>query len=227
MLLASDFDNTLYVSDINIVNKNIKSINKFREKGNLFVIITGRGNSIRKYIEEFNIPYDYLVCENGAIIYDKDDNIVSSTYLHEEDINKVINIIKRDNLDFILDTGKDYLNEFNDFSSSIACIFLDKKTITNPEELLNEILNTTNTYSYLSENWINIVDKNIDKKIALDKLNEILNNKYEIHAIGDAINDISMITSYNGAIMKNHEKELNSLQNKEYDSLFEYIEELI
>lgn len=227
MVLASDFDNTLYVSDINIVNKNIESINKFREKGNLFVIITGRGKSIREYIEEYNIPYDYLICENGAIIYDKNDNIVSSVYLAKEDINKIVDIIKRDSLKYILDTGDQYITDMNTAYKDIACIFLDRKTIKNPEKLLEEILSTTSTYSYLSDNWINSININIDKKLALDKLNEVLDYKHEIHAIGDAINDISMITSYDGGIMKNHEKELDELPNKNYETLSDYIEELI
>ena len=227
MILASDFDNTLYVSDINIVNKNIESINKFREKGNLFVIITGRGKSIREYIEEYNIPYDYLICENGAIIYDKNDNIVSSVYLAKEDINKIVDIIKRDNLKYILDTGDQYITDMNTSYKDIACIFLDRKTIKNPEKLLEEILSTTSTYSYLSDNWINSININIDKKLALDKLNEVLDYKYEIHAIGDAINDISMITSYDGGIMEHHEKELDELPNKNYETLSDYIEELI
>ena len=227
MLLASDFDNTLYVTDINIVNKNIESINKFREKGNLFVIITGRGNSIRKYIKEFNIPYDYLICENGAIIFDKNDNIISSVYLEKEDVDKIIDIIKRDNLKYILDTGYEYITDVNTDYKDLACIFLDRKTISNSEELLAEILNTTNTYSYLSDNWINSININIDKKLTLDKLNEVLDYKYAIHGIGDAINDISMITSYDGGVMKIHEKELDELPNKNYDSLSDYIEELI
>ena len=71
-LLVSDYDGTLK-SSVKDLMLNIEAINKFREKGNLFVIITGRGKSIREYIEEYNIPYDYLICENGAIIYDKND----------------------------------------------------------------------------------------------------------------------------------------------------------
>ena len=229
MILASDFDNTLYVSDINIVNKNIESINKFRKKGNLFVIITGRGiNSVKKYIDEYNMAYDYLICDNGAMIFDNEDNLLLGTCLLEkEDVDKIIDIIKRDNLKYILDTGYEYITDVNTDYKDLACIFLDRKTISNSEELLEEILNTTNTYSYLSDNWINSININIDKKLTLDKLNEVLDYKYAIHGIGDAINDISMITSYDGGVMKIHEKELDELPNKNYDSLSDYIEELI
>ena len=49
----------------------------------------------------------------------------------------------------------------------------------------------------------------------------------KIHCIGDGLNDIDMIKKYNGGLMKNHEKELDVLENKTYDSLSSYIKELI
>ena len=227
MILASDFDDTLFTNDINIVNKNIESINKFRNLGNLFVIITGRGISIRKCIEDYNIPYDYLICENGAMIYDKNDNIISSTYLDIKDIDTIKEMIKRDNLKCILDTGNQYIEDINYDSNLLVSIFIDRKTINDSEKLLDEIISSTNTYSYLSTNWINIVNKNIDKMKAINILDNYLKNKYKIFAIGDAINDIDMIVKYNGGVMTNHEKELDKLENKNYDTLSDYIEELI
>ena len=76
LLVASDFDGTLYVNDINIINKNIEYINKLRENNHLFAIITGRGLSIIELLKKYNISYDFLICENGAIIYDNKDNIL-------------------------------------------------------------------------------------------------------------------------------------------------------
>ena len=227
MILASDFDDTLFTNDINIVNKNIESINKFRNLGNLFVIITGRGISIRKCIEDYNIPYDYLICENGAMIFDKNNNVISSTYLDIKDIDTIKNIIKRDNLKFILDTGDKYLEDINYNNNSIINIFIDRKTTNDSEKILEEILSSTNTYSYLSTNWINIVNKSINKMKAINILDNYLESKYKIFAIGDAINDIDMIVKYNGGVMTNHEKELDKLENKNYDTLSDYIEELI
>ncbi len=226
MILASDFDDTLFVSNINIINKNIESIKKFRNLGNKFVIITGRGNSIYQYINQYKIPYDYLICENGSMIYDHNNKVISSTFLDQKDIEKIVSIIKRDHLNYIFDTGKEYIKKI-DSNQNLVAIFLDKKTISDSPKLLEEILEKTNTYSYISTNWINIVNKNINKKLALKKLDELLNHKYKIYTIGDAINDIDMITTYNGAVMKKHEKELDALKNKNYETLSDYIEELI
>lgn len=227
LLVASDFDGTLYVNDINIINKNIEYINKLRENNNLFAIITGRGLSIIELLKKYNISYDFLICENGAIIYDNKDNILYSCYLEQDDIDSTIEIIKKYNLKFIIDTGDKYITDLNQKFSNVASIFLDRKTINDVNEMLKIVKENTNTYSYISPNWINIVNMNVNKKKTLEKLETILENKYKICPIGDAINDIEMISFFDGGVMKNHEKELDNLPNKNYDTLADYIKELI
>ena len=227
LLVASDFDGTLYVNDINIINKNIEYINKLRENNHLFAIITGRGLSIIELLKKYNISYDFLICENGAIIYDNKDNILYSCYLEQDDINSIIEIIKKCNLKFIIDTGDKYITDLNQKFSNVASIFLDRKTINDVNEMLKIVKENTNTYSYISPNWINIVNMNVNKKKALEKLETILENKYKICPIGDAINDVEMISFFDGGVMKNHEKELDNLPNKNYDTLADYIKELI
>ena len=227
LLVASDFDGTLYVNDINIINKNIEYINKLRENNNLFAIITGRGLSIIELLKKYNISYDFLICENGAIIYDNKDNILYSCYLEQDDIDSTIEIIKKYNLKFIIDTGDKYITDLNQKFSNVASIFLDRKTINDVNEMLKIVKKNTNTYSYISPNWINIVNMNVNKKKTLEKLETILENKYKICPIGDAINDVEMISFFDGGVMKNHEKELDNLPNKNYDTLADYIKELI
>lgn len=227
LLVASDFDGTLYVNDINIISKNIEYINKLRENNNLFAIITGRGLSIIELLKKYNISYDFLICENGAIIYDNKDNILYSCYLEQDDIDGTIEIIKKYNLKFIIDTGDKYITDLNQKFSNVASIFLDRKTINDVNEMLKIVKENTNTYSYISPNWINIVNMNVNKKKTLEKLETILENKYKICPIGDAINDVEMISFFDGGVMKNHEKELDNLPNKNYDTLADYIKELI
>lgn len=227
LLVASDFDGTLYVNDINIIYKNIEYINKLRENNHLFAIITGRGLSIIELLKKYNISYDFLICENGAIIYDNKDNILYSCYLEQDDIDSTIEIIKKYNLKFIIDTGDKYITDLNQKFSNVASIFLDRKTINDVNEMLKIVKENTNTYSYISPNWINIVNMNVNKKKTLEKLETILENKYKICPIGDAINDVEMISFFDGGVMKNHEKELDDLPNKNYDTLADYIKELI
>ncbi len=228
MLLASDFDNTIFIEDETKLKRNIEAINKFREKGNIFVIITGRGiKSIKEELIKYNISYDYLICENGGMIFDSNDNVIKSTYLNKEDVLTIIDMINKNNYKYILDDGYSYIyNNETDYNRLVA-IFIEKSSTKNPEEVVNTIMFNTNTYSYISPLHINIVNRNINKLEALKYLTNIIGIKTGIYTIGDAVNDISMIEYYSGGIMSKHEEALNSLPNKNYDALSDYIEELI
>ena len=48
----------------------------------------------------------------------------------------------------------------------------------------------------------------------------------DLYVIGDDINDFEMLSSFQGAVMKEHSKELDSLNKKSYATLYEFIEEL-
>ena len=75
-LLVSDFDGTYYLDDISILKNNLK-IKEFRQKGNIFMLSSGRSfTSLKKMTEKYNIEYDYLSCCDGSILYDNNDNII-------------------------------------------------------------------------------------------------------------------------------------------------------
>lgn len=53
--------------------KNVKSIKEYNKLGGKFVIVTGRSKtSVSKVISQYNIPYDYIISNNGSIILNKD-----------------------------------------------------------------------------------------------------------------------------------------------------------
>ena len=60
-LLATDYDGTLrYAQDV--MPEDLKSIEEWKNKGNKFVIVTGRSKeSIDAQIKLFNLPCDYLI----------------------------------------------------------------------------------------------------------------------------------------------------------------------
>ena len=60
-MLASDFDRTFYVN-CEITEANIRAVENWRQQGNLFVIATGREESIlREKLEEWEAEADYLI----------------------------------------------------------------------------------------------------------------------------------------------------------------------
>ena len=66
-LLASDYDDTFYVSEEGI-KENIEKVKEFK-KDNIFLIATGR--SYEEFMEKdniYHIPYDYLILNHGTTI---------------------------------------------------------------------------------------------------------------------------------------------------------------
>ena len=89
-LLVSDYDDTLYTSSKSLYF-NILAIEKFRKNGNKFAIATGRNFiSIDSLIRKYKIPYDYLICNDGSIIFDNKHNIISAHYLSNSEVNDAL-----------------------------------------------------------------------------------------------------------------------------------------
>ena len=75
-LLATDYDGTLrYAQDV--MPEDLKSIEEWKNKGNKFVIVTGRSKeSIDAQIKLFNLPCDYLITNNGGMVFDENGNVL-------------------------------------------------------------------------------------------------------------------------------------------------------
>ena len=73
-LIVSDFDLTFFDENY---DENIELINSFVDKGNMFIIATGRSYELlKKEIENKNIKFKYLICSDGAVILDENLNII-------------------------------------------------------------------------------------------------------------------------------------------------------
>ena len=225
-ILASDFDDTLYFEDEEEKNiRNINAIKEFMSHANLFCIITGRNYSdIKLLLNKYNIPYTYLICEDGAKIFNNMDYCIDTIYLDKELIKEIINIIKEYNYDYYLDDGYNITNNINDcVKVVINCSEKDKQV-----EIVNKIKKNIKVYVYASKYHINIVDFSVNKASALRRLLNIENLSYnDLHVIGDNDNDYEMVKNFSGAIMKKHHSLLNDLGKKEYDELSDYINDLL
>ena len=92
-LFVTDFDRTLYV-DRDISLKDINSIRSWQEDGNLFVIATGRDiYSVREKVELYDIKPDYWICNNGAVLFNEDFNILSSKVIEREVLMNILEYI--------------------------------------------------------------------------------------------------------------------------------------
>ncbi|KAF0226770.1 MAG: HAD-superfamily hydrolase [Erysipelotrichaceae bacterium] len=73
-ILASDYDGTLRRNGV-IDPRDLESVAKFRQAGHLFGIITSRAyNMITNELNHYKLVVDFLICNNGSIIYDASGN---------------------------------------------------------------------------------------------------------------------------------------------------------
>ena len=84
LLLASDFDDTLYGLNLRIPERNLEAIRYFIREGGYFVMATGRAHrTFAPYapLVPMNAP---AVLSNGAAIYDfQADKMLEQTHLPE------------------------------------------------------------------------------------------------------------------------------------------------
>lgn len=196
-LLATDYDNTLK-TNIKNFKINLDAINKFMEQGNKFVIITGRSfEQIQPEIIKYNIKYDYLVCNNGLIIFDKNNKIVKCKLLPINDINFIYTTLSKfPNLKkieaYTYTTTTTELNEILEFHGE----FTNKSSATDYRNKL--MYARKHLYCYQDNNHI-YISLNTNKANALmfiQKLEKM--QKESIYTIGDDLNDLDMLLYFNG-----------------------------
>lgn len=75
-ILACDYDGTLNVCGT-VSKENLEAIDKWRAAGNLFGMVSGRYiASIREFLQKDNVPYDFLIGNNGSVITDSAGKII-------------------------------------------------------------------------------------------------------------------------------------------------------
>lgn len=233
-VLASDYDGTLRTEEAVDVN-DVHAIQKFREKGNLFGLVTGRSmESIQKEIANNNIEFDFIVGNNGGVIYDKDFNRLECVYM---DFNKALDIISYiktlDCVSYVINDG------FHRFKFSVDKNQIDHKygnlkdTTEKEEEILDrgkiaqlvislndqmlvdEISHYINTnfkgfaVAYVNINCVDIVPVGVSKAEGLYFIEQHLGLEHDdIYAIGDSFNDIPMLEEFHGCAVAHARSEI-------------------
>lgn len=225
-VLASDFDLTIfYPYDQEKTNKNIEAIRRFIAAGNLFCIVTGRNlTRLKEDIDKYNIPFSYLICEDGAKIFDGEYYCLHTTLLREEEIQKVIKILEEDNIEYYLDDG------YGETTNHTDCVKIVVRCLDPLERdrIVRLVRDKVDIHIYASTKHVNIIDKDVNKEMALKTLFclEKLDIN-ELYTIGDSDNDYEMLKAFKGAIVKAHSKGLDELGKEEYDTFSDYVDKLL
>lgn len=228
MILVSDYDRTLYLSEEGI-SKNIEAIKKFRNSGNIFVIATGRSYyDFRKVLTKYDLPYDYVILNHGSTILDKQDNIIYNQEIDNEILPDLWEVLRLKKIDkYFCCSGFESRLSWDNNLTKIHVKYNNFDDVNYVANLLDEYFSNINYYCIM-HSAIEIVSGKVNKsfsiKILLEKLN-LVNEK--VYTIGDGYTDISMIRDYNGYCMVSSIKELKNIAIKEYNSVSDLIYDLL
>lgn len=202
-LLVSDYDGTFNKHNSKrIISSNIDAVKEFIDKGNIFSLASARSfNSLKSETEKYHIPYNYLICNNGGAIFDKDDNIIFFHPVLNSSLLKILKYINKLGIlksilfkDFYGNVTTD-LNEVCDIICTINADNLDK--LNQIQEELNYLCSTP--FFHLL-----VFSEKMDKADGIDIIasKESITEE-SIYTIGNDFFDKNMLLRYKGYRMIN------------------------
>ena len=192
-ILASDFDDTIYYSDdMEKTKQNVEEIKKFVNQGNIFCIITGRNyTNLKQLLNKMNIPYSYLICEDGAKIFNNMDYCIDTILLNRKEIENLVSLIKENSWNYYLDDGYNETTNYND------CVKIVIPCSEEKDKIVDIIKSKIDIHVYASRNHINIIHKSVNKEKALRRLVNLEQLDYNsLYVIGDNDNDYEMLKTH-------------------------------
>ena len=227
-ILVSDFDDSFYTKDYSI-EEAVKKIKEFRNKGNKFILATGRSvTNLLKELSNYDpYIYDYLLCNDGSIIYDSNlSELFRDDLIHENRHGIVMMLNASDAVTKVtIDNGYDFLE--NPDSEGVRLIgTLNTEKRDEAVKLLNEVLDKYKDYTgYLSNYYMMILNNYMDKGYALNKLCELENlNKDDIYTLGDEVNDYQLVRDFKGYAIEGANKILDKVKTGTVKNIGELID---
>lgn len=217
-MIVTDMDGTLLTGDQKVSKENQAAIQQFKERGGLFTLATGRMEaSVRPYIEQLRLNTP-IILYNGAKIYCP----VTQTYLYEHGVMlppnlwlSYLSLLHEDVGFFLYQAGKVYTPSVNAIvaehvkKDSVSCdsweqARLDEEItklliISNDPNRLKQLERITVDsgvpldFVYSEVNYLEVLPKGVSKGAALQKLVGLFPDSVYTVAVGDNLNDISMI----------------------------------
>lgn len=220
-IIGSDYDGTLNYGGID--EAKLAAIEKWRNAGNIFALVSGRGpDGVLELYEEKKFGCDYLIANNGAVILKPDGEEI---YVAKCDPKMAKPLVKH-----LFENGCEWAHVQTNF---YCRVFADEKNCTKKGEYTLETMPDVPYFSQINTQLptfeesakvtasvneafgeelnplqngecLDIVRKDINKAVGLYKLAEILSSKKEdIIAVGDNINDTHMIAEFRSYAMEN------------------------
>ena len=229
-VIASDYDGTFNHNGIN--DAKIAAVALWRKSGNLFGIISGRGYpSLTDCIKSHPFEYDFLVCNNGGVIYNTDGEIMFEArcdganarpfiedlflwgcpmaHIDMAEPIRIVNTTDPIDDDEIYFSDLPDIDYFNQISTELETVEDAADVVKKIEEKYSHILTPLQ-----NGNCIDIVPVGINKAQGLYELLKVVGASYDdIIAVGDDINDTHMIAEFRSYAMENAVDSIKELAN--------------
>ncbi len=237
-ILFSDYDGTLCQNGE--IDKNVsEAIKEFRDRGNLFAVVTGRNYKIgyAEFKESNKFSFDYIINSNGAFACDNKGDIVFSKYvdgsMFDKKTNLILSLIMRGmeltkgycvvgeektlwHFYWNKANGNDKYNPFSDIEKikKFSSIHLQSETVEQAKNVCNVLQKEFGEIinSSVNGNCIDINPAGVNKAAGIQNLIETIGIDEEyVWCVGDNYNDIPMIQKYHGSAIKNGVEELKNI----------------
>ena len=148
-LVAMDIDGTLLDSYGNISKENIEAIKKAKEQNIEVVLTSGRMPKAMLAIASEANANNYLICGNGAMIYDVNkEEIIYNNYLSKKKLLEIIKICEENSIYYNVYTNDVIVTK----SLNYNLLYYQNENLKNPEEKRIKMYITEDIYNYV-ENY--------------------------------------------------------------------------
>lgn len=226
-LLASDYDGTLRTG-VYVDEEDVAAIQRFREAGHLFGLVTGRSmESLQIELERNHLRCDFIITNNGGVVFDGKGQLLESQRMDFDKALDIISYVKTlECASYVINDGfhrykfdVDATQEDHKYgnmpsASQQEAEVLDRGKIAqivislNDDALAHEIANHINTdfagyaTAYVNVNCVDIVPFGVSKADALMYMENHLGIDHEdVYTIGDSFNDVPMLKAFHGSAM--------------------------
>jgi len=229
----------------------LAAIARWRTAGNLFGIATGRGLSlIMKRLRQFAVPFDFLVCTNGAAIFDAKLQVLSSYPMPVMAMRTLLAepVVQRSHYVLFFTTREAMIyRPYEEFKDDLKELEIPE---INVDEIgrLQDVIQVSLLYSTIEETmqardalqerfanvlcvnrnrcFIDITVDGIDKGIGLQELLRLQHwEDVPLLTIGDDENDLPMIERFNGYTVQSATPAIQQKAIKVYESVRELLDE--
>lgn len=204
--LASDFDGTIFFEG-GFKENDLKKIKEFQNQGYLFGLCSGRPFKGIEIITNEQITYDFYILCTGALILDKNHQVIYKNTITKELLQEYYQRYFKDYKMFIQANFQIYTFENEDIGGIIrqqissldeveGDIYGISMNAINEENatIVCEDINTyfPNLHAFQNKEYIDVVPKGSSKGDGIKRLKDTLKLE-SISGIGDSYNDITML----------------------------------